>query len=254
MMWIQSNRFARATMIALVAGLSVSLTLRAGAQSLPGLPQILQPTVTVSASATTSVPNDRLQAWMRAEADNVSAATAAAQVNAMVAKALADAKAFPAVKVATAGYSTQQVGDRSKPARWRASQTIVIDAGDFTAAATLISKLQDENGLLLAGTGFSLADKTRRDAEDSLTEQAIKSWQARARQAAHGFGFPGARPLHMTVQTSDAGRAYPVMRAQGAGGIAAAAAPPVALEAGTTDVSVTVSGDAILEPLATPTR
>jgi predicted secreted protein len=35
------------------------------------------PTVTVTATATTTVANDRLQAWLRAEAENVSPAAAA---------------------------------------------------------------------------------------------------------------------------------------------------------------------------------
>jgi predicted secreted protein len=222
-------------------------------QSLPGSGQVSPPTVTVTGAATISVPNDRLQAWLRADADNASAATAASQVNAAIAKAMADAKAFPAVKVSSAGYSTQQISDKGKSTRWRVSQGIVLDAADFTAAATLISKLQDEDGLLLTSMAFSLTDKTRREAEDNVTQQAIRSWQARAQQAAQGFGFAGFRPSHISVQTGDAGRVYANMRAQGALAYTASA-PPVQLEAGTTDVTVNVSGDAILDALATPTR
>jgi len=237
-------KFGRALPLALVAALCTSAGM---AQSPPGPAAAMPPTVNVTGSATVSIANDRLQAWMRAEADNANAGAAAAQVNAIIAKALADAKAFPAVKVTTEGYSTQQIGDRAKPNRWRVSQSILIDASDFTSAATLISKLQDDDGLLLASMGFSLTDKSRRDAEDSVTDKAIKSWLARAQQAARAFGFAGSRPLHMTVQTSDGGRVYPVMRAQGVGGLAAAGAPPVSVEAGTTDVTVTVTGDAVLD-------
>jgi predicted secreted protein len=206
-------------------------------------PQATLPAVNVSASATATVTNDRLQAWLRTEADNVSPAAAAAQVNAASAKAIADAKTFPGVKVATLGYSTQQLAEKGKPTRWRVSQTITVDATDFTAAATLLSKLQDENGLLLSNMTFSVTDKTRRDAEDSVTQQAIKAWQARAEQAARGLGFGAWRVGHVSVQTSG-GQLYPVMRAQP---MALGAAPPVALEAGTTDVTVNVSGDALLE-------
>jgi predicted secreted protein len=209
-------------------------------------------TVTVSASATATVQNDRLQAWLRVEAENANPAAAASQVNTVIARALAIAKAYPAIKVATAGYSTQQISDKPKPARWRVVQSLSVDSGDFTAAASLISRLQEEEGLLLSGMGFSLADKTRKDAEDSVTHQAIKSWQARAQQAALGLGFSGWRPGHVSVQTGDAGRAYPMMRAQAMASPGAGA--PVAIEAGTTDVSVNVSGEAILAPLAVPTR
>ena len=48
-----------------------------------------------------------------------------------------------------------------------------------------------------------------------------------------------------TVQTSDAGQPYPMMHAQGMA--MASSAPPVAVEAGTTDVTVTVSGEAVLD-------
>ena len=54
------------------------------------------------------------------------------------------------------------------------------------------------------------------------------------------------------VQTGDAGRAYPMMRAQAMASSGGAA--PVALEAGTTDVSVTVSGEAAIDTARVPTR
>ena len=89
---------------------AVALLVAAGATAgiactQPAVPT--QPIVTVSASTTVTVSNDRLQAWLRAEAENPSPAAAASQVNAIIAKALASARSYPAVKLATAGYSTQ---------------------------------------------------------------------------------------------------------------------------------------------------
>jgi predicted secreted protein len=212
----------------------------ASAQMPPPAPQ--QPTVIVTGSAMTTVTNDRLQAWLRAEADDASPTAAASRVNAAVANALAMAKGYPSIKVATAGYSTYQTG---KPQRWHVVQSISLDGDDFTAAATLITRLQDEGGMLLSGMGFSLSDKARHDAEDSVTQQAIKEWQERAQRAAQGLGFRAWRPGHVTVQSNDGGRAYPMARVQ------AMSAPqggaPVAMEGGTTDVTVTVSGEAVLD-------
>lgn len=232
------------TALALGARALVAAALFASSRAPAQLPPPSPATVTVSASATATVTNDRLQAWLRAEAENANAMAAASQVNAAIAKALATAKGFPAVKVATAGYSTQQVSDKVKGQRWHVSQMITLEATDFAVAATLISRLQDDNGLLLSGMGFSLADKTRRDAEDSVTQQAIASWQARARQAAQGLGFADWKPGHVTVQTGDGGRVYPMARALAA---SPAGAVPVAVEGGTTDVTVTVSGEAVLQ-------
>jgi predicted secreted protein len=242
--------FSRVSGIVAVAGGWVAV---AGAANLHAqVPAALyQSAVTVSASSTVTVQNDRLQAWLRTEAESANPSAAASQVNTAMAKALASAKAYPAVKVATAGYSTQQVSDKQKPSRWRVAQTLSLDSGDFTAAATLISRLQDDDGLLLSGMGFSLGDKTRRDAEDGVTQQAIKSWQARAQQAANGLGFAGWHPGHVTVQTGDGGRVYPMMRAQA---MSSGGSAPVAIEAGTTEVSVTVSGEAILDSASGPTR
>ena len=197
------------------------------------------------------MPNDRLQAWLRAEAEDQSPAAASSQTNALIAKALAEAKLHPAVKVATAGYSTQQIAEKGKPTRWRVTQTITLDSNDFTRAATLMSRLQDQGGLLLSNMGFSLSDKVRREAEDSVTDQAIKGWQARAQAAAQGLGFAAWRVGHVTVQTSGGGPIYPQMRAQA---MASPAGAPVTIEAGTTEVSVTVSGEAILEQARPTTR
>jgi predicted secreted protein len=224
--------------ILLAAILACAATLAQAQMSAPS-----QPIVTVTASATTTVANDRLQAWLRAEADNASASAAANQVNAAIAKALADAKAYPSVKVATAGYATYQVGEKPAAQRWRVVQTITLESGDFTAAANLITRLQDEDKLLLSGMGFTLSEKARRAAEDSVTQRAIRGWQQRAQEAAHGLGFAAWRPGRVTVQTGEPSRVYPMLRAQALG----APAAPVQVEAGTTEVNVTVSGEAVLE-------
>jgi predicted secreted protein len=212
----------------------------------------LPPSVTVTSVVTTTVPNDRLQAWLRAESEDASPAAAASQTNALIARALAEAKQYPAVKVASAGYATQQIAEKGKPTRWRVSQSISLDSADFTQAATLMTRLQDQGGLLLSGMGFSISEKARREAEDAVTEQALKGWETRAQQASQGLGFSGWRVGHVVVQTTGPGPVYPQMRAQAMASMPGGA--PVTLEAGTTEVSVTVSGDALLEQPKLPTR
>ncbi|HKW81635.1 MAG TPA: SIMPL domain-containing protein [Casimicrobiaceae bacterium] len=234
---------------------AIAVLVAIAAVQAPAMAQPVQsaapPAVTVTGTATVTVANDQLQAWLRAEAENPNAAAAASQVNAAIARALADARAFPAVKAATIGYSTQQIVEKGKPTRWQVTQTLSLESSDFTAATTLITRLQDSDGLLLSGMSFSLADKTRRDAEDGVTRQAIRMWQSRADQAARALGFASWRVGHVSVQSGDGGRPRPLMRAQAS----TAGFAPVAVEAGTADVSVTVSGDAVLEsPVPAPTR
>ena len=51
------------------------------------------PVITLSAAATASVANDRMHAWLRAEAEHADPVRAAADVNTRMAKSLARAKA-----------------------------------------------------------------------------------------------------------------------------------------------------------------
>ena len=91
-----------------------------------------------------------------------------------------------------------------------------------------------------------MSGDARRKTEDALTQQAIKAWQARAQSAAKGFGFDAWRVGQVTINDRRAAmRPQPMMRwlqASAAGG-----APPVNVEGGNTEITVSVSGDAILE-------
>ena len=208
------------------------------------------PAVTLSASATASVPNDRMLAWMRAESDHADPAAAANVVNTRMGKAIALAKATKGVDASTSGYSSFQITEKNQPARWRVAQTLKLESSDFAALSGLITQLQADGGLVVDGTQFSVSDASRRKAEESLTQQAIKSWQARATEAARGFGFDGWRVGKVAIQTGDSFRPQPVMRAMAF----EAKAAPVAMEGGNSDVTVTVSGEAVLEAPRPPAR
>jgi predicted secreted protein len=210
----------------------------------PALPA--SPSVTVSGAATTKVQNDRMQAMVRAESEQTTAGAAAADVNTRMAKALAAAKAAPGVEAKSAGYSTWQQWEKGKPGKWRVSQTLSLTGADFPALAALLTKLQDEDGLLVSSIAFSLAPETRRRAEDALTKEAIRAWQQRAATASEALGFAAWRPGRVSVSTGDFAP-QPRFDMMARAGAAAAPAPPVAVEGGTTELTVTVTGDAVLD-------
>lgn len=204
------------------------------------------PSVAVTGAATGSVQNDRMQAMVRVEADNASAAQAANDVNTRMAKALARAKGVAAVEAKSAGYSTWQTWEKGKPSKWKVVQSLQLTSSDFAALAALVSRLQDDDGLLISGISFSVSPETRRKSEDALTREAIRSWQQRAATAADALGFSGWRPGRITVSTGDfvAGpRPEMMMRAQAT----AAGGAPVAVEGGVTELTVTVNGEALLD-------
>ena len=210
----------------------------------PALPA--SPSVTVTGAATTKVQNDRMQAMVRAESEQTTAGAAAADVNTRMAKALAAAKAAAGVEAKSAGYSTWQQWEKGKPGKWRVSQTLSLTGADFPALAALLTKLQDEDGLLVSSIAFSLAPETRRRAEDALTKEAIRAWQQRAATASEALGFAAWRPGRVSVSTGDYAP-QPRFDMMARAGAAAAPAPPVAVEGGTTELTVTVTGDAVLD-------
>ena len=154
------------------------------------------------------------------------------------------ARGVAGVEAATAGYSSYQISEQNKPVRWRVAQALSLESSDFAALSDLVSKLQGTDGLLLSNLNFSVSEQTRRQAEDALTQQAIGNWQQRAQSAAKGFGASGWRAGRVTIQGNDYARPpQPMYRAS----VAADRAASVAVEAGMSDITVTVSGEAILE-------
>jgi predicted secreted protein len=208
----------------------------------PATPPV--PAVAVTASASMSVANDRMQAWLRAEVDNVDPARAAADVNGRIGKAIARAKGTAGVEVKTSGYSSYQVTDKANVTRWRVQQSVSLESSDFAALAALLTRLQAEDGLLMSGMSFDVSRDARRKAEDALTQEAIKLWQARAQSASKALGFDAWRVGRVSVQSGEPPmRPQPMMRMAAAAG---AGAPPVNAEGGNTDITVTVTGDAVL--------
>ena len=226
-----------------LGGAAAAQTLRNEAAPTP------QPVLTITASAQSTVPNDRMHAALRAEAEAPDAAQAAAEVNARIGRALARAKATRGVEAASAGYSTYPINEPNKPARWRVSQGLALESTDFATLAALVTKLQADDKLLISGLSFSVSPAARNAAEDALTREAIHAWQQRARAAASEFGASSWRAGRVTIQGSEPVRPQPMFRAQ-----VANAAAPVSVEAGTTDVGVTVSGEVIVETVRAPTR
>ena len=113
----------------LAASLGAGMAAPAQAQQNPLVPQ---PVISLTASATAALPNDRMQAWLRVEADNPDPVVAANEVNTRMAKALARAKMVKGVDATTTAYSSYQVSERNQPSRWRVAQTLSLDGSDFT--------------------------------------------------------------------------------------------------------------------------
>lgn len=204
--------------------------------------------VSLTANASAQVENDRMDALLQVQVEKPTASAASAEVNARMAKALAQAKGVAGVTAKTVGYSSEPLYERgasssSGPGKlrgWRVSQQLVLEASDFAAGAGLASKLQ-EDGLLLTSLDFRVSTETQRKAEARLQHDALVEWQARATAAAASMGFAEYRPGRLSVHAGG-NFPQPIMRPQAMA--MAASAPPVAVSGGSSEL--TVSGDAIL--------
>jgi uncharacterized protein YggE len=194
--------------------LSLALSTAAAAQNIAPPPRDVT-SVTLTASATMQVDNDRMTIILQAEAEKPSATAAAAEVNAKMAKGLASAKAVSVVEAKTTSYSTNQVFEKGRFVRWRVSQLLEVETADFAAGANLATKLQHE---------------------------ALVEWQSLAKQAAASMGFGGYTPGRLTVNAGDSGP-----RPRFAAQAMAKAADAVTVAAGTSEMTTTVTGEAILD-------
>ena len=197
--------------------------------------------VTLTASANMQVDNDRMTIVVQAESEKPDAAEAAADVNAKMAKALATARAVPGVTAKTLNYSTNQVIEKGRMARWRVSQLMEVETADFAAGANLATKLQDA-GMNVVSLTFGVSPEARRKALTRLQHEALVEWQALAKQAATSLGYAGYTPGRLTVNAGDSGP-RPRFAAQA---MAAKAADSVAISAGTSELVTTVTGEALL--------
>jgi predicted secreted protein len=201
------------------------------------------PAVSLNASATAQVDNDRMTIVLQAESEKPLAADAAREVNAKMARALAVAKSVSAVTAKTVNYSTNQVIEKGRMVRWRVVQWLQVETADFTAGANLATKLQDE-GLLLSSLAFSVSPEARRAAVVKLQHEALTDWQSLAKQAAASMGYGGYTPGRLAINVNDN---VPPPRPRFAAQAMAAAAPePVNVSAGSSEIVLMVSGEAIL--------
>ena len=205
----------------------------------PGGPRII-----LQESASRSLPNDRVQAFLRAEAEGLNPTEVQAEVTQLMMAALEAARAVAEVDAATEGYSVYY---RRDDRRWVGQQRLRLESDEPDAVLPLIGELQGL-GLLMDGLGSYLSQAGAEAAADELIVEALGRLQDRLRLLAdaleHGsFRLEELRiggvgePPPMPYRTMALERAAPAMDM----------APP-AFEAGETRVEVRIDATAVLLP------
>jgi len=183
------------------------------------------------------VDNDRMQAVLSVTAEDASAARLADQINRTMDWAVKTAKTRPGIEVRSGNYRTYPVYNKDKIQRWRAVQELILEGTDFATLSSLIGQLQER--LQVASINFSVSPARRAAVEDELIAQALDAFKQRAELVRKRLAARGYRIVDAAINTGGAQPAPIMMRA--AAMEASSIAPP-AVEAGTSTLSVNVTG------------
>lgn len=215
--------------LALVLALPLAAT---AADPAPGEPAATR--VHLSAAVTREADNDLVRALLAVELESPDAARLAQRVNDAMGWALERARAQPAVSAESGNYQTGAVHDKAQFKYWRASQRLQLESRDAGALTALVGELQTR--LVLKGMQFTLSRERRAQVEDALIAEAIDAFRARAAIVQQSLRAGGYRIVELNVNTEG-----PIVRPM-AMAMRAEAAPGPQIEAGTTDINVTVTG------------
>lgn len=195
----------------------------------------------LEAHATKEVDQDTVHITMSAEEQGADAATVSRNLTQKANNAMAKAKTQNAVQVQTGNVSLYPTTNRDgKITAWRGRTELQLKSKDFGAASRLASEISGQ--MQMDGVSFSLSREAQEKTQAELTNQAIQAFRDQAQSNATAFGYKS-----FTIRQVQVGANAPIMLrmyAMKAAPMAASAdaAPPMQLEGGKTQVTVTVSG------------
>jgi len=214
----------------LLAGL---LCMAAGAADQPRYNQ-----VRLQASQSEMVLNDTMHVSLEAFAEAQEPAAVARQINSDMEWALPLAKAAEGITVRTGNYQTYPVLHKNETRGWRGQQDLELEGLDTQRLGDLAGRLQER--LQVKAIYFSVSDRQREATENRLIGRALQAFRERAGLVGDNLKATGYRIVDLGVDTSSQRPPVPVQARMSA--LAAEAAIPVAVEAGESRVTVTVSG------------
>ncbi|AJY14198.1 SIMPL domain-containing protein [Burkholderia dolosa] len=240
-----TKKSALALSLVLAAAVPVALTLASpAAHAQAANPHFPEPAgvLSLSAQASADVPQDIIHITLFYEQQAKDPGSLTAALNQRADAALAQAKGVSGVTAHTGAFSVYPSTDRDgKISAWRGRTEVVLESRDFAAASKLAGQLS--NQMQIANVEFSLSPEAQRTAEQKLTTEAIKSFRARADEAAKAFGYSSYSIRDVNVGGGRNVQPYPRMMAMAAAPMdSAKMSAPISVEGGKATVSVTVNG------------
>lgn len=194
--------------------------------------------INLSANAKTEVSNDEVTAYLQIIRSGNDAAKLGEAVNKSAQDAIRVAKAYKNVEIQTQGYSTQPIYKEGRITNWQVSQRLRLESADFTQMSELLAELQTHGNI--QSMQFSISDERLEATRQELAKQAIEKFRSQAQAIQEQFAANGYQLVSLSV--NQGGYAPRYMEAAGMRMDAMVKSAPVAIEAGSNEVTVDVNG------------
>lgn len=224
--------------------MSAGWTLHTSASAQQPNPEEPANVVNIAASGFLDVPQDWLSMTLTTTREGSDAAVVQHQLKQALDAALVVAKAAAASKqleVRTGQLGLYpRYGSNGKINGWQGSTELILEGRDFVRISSTAGSIQT---LTMGSMAFSLSREAQQKLESDVQALAIERFKARAGEVARGFGFSGYSLRELSISSADqgGGAGYPRPMAARAN-VAMSSDAPVPVEAGKSQVNVTVSG------------
>jgi predicted secreted protein len=197
--------------------------------------------LSLAAQASEDVPQDVVDITLFYEQEAQDPASLTSVLNQRADAALRQAKGVDNVTAHSGSFTVYPSTDRDgRISAWRGRTEVVLESKDFAAASKLAGKMSDS--MQVGSVTFSLSPEAQRAAEQKLSTQAIASFKQQAQSSAQAFGYSGYAIREVNIGHNGSSPRPVMMMAARSMGADAKMSAPMALEGGTSTVTVNVSG------------
>lgn len=193
--------------------------------------------VNLQAQVERDIPNDQLTVTLAVEEEGKEAAKIADKINQDMDWALQIVAQHKDISASTQSYNTFPVYDKRTVIGWRAIQQLELKSLNITVLSDLIGRLQER--LQVKNMRFSPTSETQAKYENELIEEAMVSFKQRVEIVKKHMDQKDVRIVNLHVNTGG-GYPQPIYAESRMMTMEAKSAPVV--EAGTSNITVTVSG------------
>jgi predicted secreted protein len=197
--------------------------------------------LSLASQASADVPQDVVDITLFYEQEAQDPASLTSVLNQRADAALRQAKGVDNVTAHSGSFTVYPSTDRDgRISAWRGRTEVVLESKDFAAASKLAGKMSDS--MQVGSVTFSLSPEAQRAAEQKLSTQAIASFKQQAQSSAQAFGYSGYAIREVNIGRNGSSPRPVMMMAARSMGADAKMSAPMALEGGTSTVTVNVSG------------